>query len=174
MNSEVLNENQSKEKSTLASIVKRPNAMKILKYISENTAGFESYYHKELADALKMNESTTYKNLNRLVEVGLLDKTARARKEKYYSVLDKNLAEKAIEKYKRWVGFCLSRLVPYERQYVSQLKQNKRFIEACKYYGFSISEGLSVVLGCYKVGKVQDGTEIIVWRNEQGFDYSEE
>jgi hypothetical protein len=85
-------------------------------------------------------------------------------------VLDRNFAEKAIEKYKRWVGFCLSRLVPYEKQYVSQLRQNKRFIEACEYYGLSISEGSSLILGCHKIGKEQDGTETVIWRQEQGYD----
>jgi hypothetical protein len=119
-----------------------------------------------------MNESTAYKNLNKLVEVRLLEKTEPKgnRKEKYYSVIDQNLAKKAIEKYKHWVGFCLARIIPYERQYLSQLEHNKRFIEACEQYGLSASEGINLVLSCYKIGKEQDGTELIVWRQEQGYD----
>jgi hypothetical protein len=80
-----------------------------------------------------MNENTTYKNLNKLVEIGLLAKTVPKgdKRERYDSITDKILAKKAIEKYKRWAGFCIARLVQYERQYVSQLSQNKRFIEAC-------------------------------------------
>jgi len=119
-----------------------------------------------------MNENTSYKNLNKLVEIGLLSKEEPKgnKKERYYSVLDQNLAKKAIEKYKRWVGICLARLVPYQRQYISQIEQSKRFIEACEQYGLSVSEGRILVLGCYKIGKEQDGTELIVWRQEQGYD----
>jgi len=72
------------------------------------------------------------------------------------------LAKKAIEKYKRWVGFCLARLIPYERLYVSQLQQDKRFVEACSQYGLSIAEGVASVLGCYKIRTEQNGAELIV------------
>jgi DNA-binding MarR family transcriptional regulator len=172
MNDEVSDEKQSTEKSTIASIVKRTNAMKLLMYILTNIDGFESYTLQEVAEPLEMNENTAYKNLNKLVEIGLLGKEEPKgnKREKYYSVLDQNLAKKAIDKYRHWVGFCLARLVPYERLYASQLKQNKRFIEACKQYGFSIDEGITLILGCYKIGKEQDGTEVIVWRQEQGYD----
>jgi hypothetical protein len=57
--------------------------------------------------------------------------------------------------------------------YASQLKQNKRFKEACELYGFSISQGIEAILGCHKIGKEQDGTEIIVRRQEQGYDSKE-
>jgi DNA-binding MarR family transcriptional regulator len=168
MKDEILEENQSEEKSTLASISKRVYAMRILKHIFEDTEGFGAYFHKELADALKIHESTTYMNLNKLVEVGLLDKTEPKgnRKEKYYSVADRNLAEKAIQKYERWLGFCLARLIPHEKQYVSQLRQNKRFIEACEYYGVSVAEGITAILRCYKIGKMQDASETVVWREK--------
>ena len=165
MNSEILDQNQSEEKSTTASIIKRINAMKILKFITEDTDKYEAYYMQELADTLRMHESTTYKNLNKLVEVGLLVKTMAKgnRKEKYFSVIERNLAEKTLQKYNRYVGFCLARLVPYERQYISQLKQNKHFNEACELYGFSISQGIEAILGCHKIGKEQDGTEVVIW-----------
>lgn len=48
--------------------------------------------------------------------------------------------------------------------------QNKRFIDACTQYGLSVGEGTASILGCHKVGKEQDGTEIIIWRQEQGYD----
>ncbi len=119
-----------------------------------------------------MNENTAYKNLNKLVEIGMLEKTVPCgnKRERYYEIIDKNLAEKAIMKYKNWTGFCLSRLIPYERPFLSQLKQDKRFIEACELYGFSVSEGLSIILRCHKIAKEQDGMETIVWRQEQGYD----
>ncbi len=172
MNEEVLNENPEEQKSTIASIVKRTNAMKILMYISNDIDGFGDYTLQEIAEPLKMNENTTYKNLNRLVGIGLLAKTTPKgdKRERYYSITDKILAKKVIEKYKHWVGFCLARLIPYERQYLSQLKQDKRFIEACKQYGLLLSEGITVILGCYKIGKEQDGTDLIIWRREQGYD----
>jgi hypothetical protein len=120
-----------------------------------------------------MNENTAYKNLNRLVAIGMLTKTTPKgdKRERYFLITDKNLAKKAVEKFQRWVGFCLARFVPYERQYVSQLKQNKRFIEACELYGFLISEGIAAILGCHKIGKERDGTEIVIWRQEQGYDF---
>jgi DNA-binding MarR family transcriptional regulator len=172
MNEEVLNEKPEEQKSTIASIVKRTNAMKILMYISTNIDGFESYTLQEVAEPLEMNENTAYKNLNKLVEIGLLEKTVPKgnKKERYYEIIDKILAKKAIEKYKHWVGFCLARLVPYERLYASQLKQNKHFIEACAQYGFSIDEGLNAIYGCYKIEKEFDGTEVIINRKEQGYD----
>jgi len=37
----------------------------------------------------------------------------------------------------------------------------------------SSSEGMNAIFGCYKIAKVQDGTEIIVWRQEQGYDPKE-
>jgi hypothetical protein len=91
----------------------------------------------------------------------------------FINSIDQNLAQKAIGKYKHWVGFFLARLIPYERQYLSQFEHNKRFIEACEQYGLSISEGISSVLSCYKIGKMQDGAEIIVWRQTQGYDPKE-
>lgn len=146
--------------------------MKILAFIYNDIDEYGAYCLQEISQPLKMKENTAYKNLNKLVEIGLLEKTVPIgnKRERYYEVRDKNLAEKAIEKYKHWVGFCLARLVPYQRIYASQLKQNKRFIDACAQYGFSISEGLNAIYGCYKIGKEYDGTEVIVWRQEQGYD----
>jgi len=173
MNDEVLDEKQSTEKSTLASISKRTNAMKILMYISNDIDGFGDYTLQEIAEPLKMNENTAYKNLSKLVGIGMLAKTTPKgdKRERYYSITDKNLAKKAVEKYQRWVGFCLARLIPYERQYISQLKEDKRFIDACVEYGLSISEGLNAIYGCHKIGKEYDGTtEVILCRREQGYD----
>jgi hypothetical protein len=50
------------------------------------------------------------------------------------------------------------------------LKGNKRFKEACELNGFSTSQGTDAILGCHKIGKERDGTELIVWRQEQGYD----
>jgi hypothetical protein len=79
------------------------------------------------------------------------------------------LPKKAIEKYKHWVGICLARLIPYQRIYASQLKQDKRFIDACEQYGLSISEGMVSIFGCHKIRTEKDASEIIVWRREQGY-----
>jgi hypothetical protein len=172
MNEEVLDEKQANEKSTLSAISKKINPMKILAYVHNDRDEYGAYCLQEISQPLKMNENTCYKNLNKLVEIGLLEKTVPKgnKKERYYEIIDKILAKKAIEKYKHWVGFCLARLVPYERLYASQLKQNKHFIEACAQYGFSIDEGLNAIYGCYKIEKEFDGTEVIINRKEQGYD----
>lgn len=49
---------------------------------------------------------------------------------KYYEVVDKKLAEKAIEKYKSVVAFRLARFVPYKRILVEELKSDDRFVES--------------------------------------------
>jgi hypothetical protein len=46
--------------------------------------------------------------------------------------------------------------------YVSQLKQEKRFIEACELYGFPVFERIAIILGCHKIGKEQSVSENIV------------
>ena len=114
-------------------------------YISNDIDSFGAYCLQEITQPIEMNENTAYKNLNKLVEIGLLEKTEPKgnRREKYFSVLDQSLTKKSIAKYKHWVGFCLARLIPYERQYLSQLKYNKRLIEACEQYGLSVSEGIT-------------------------------
>ena len=58
----------------------------------------------------------------------------------------------------------------FPRHYLSQLKQDKHFIDACVEYGLSSSEGMNAIYDCYKIGKEYDGTEMIVWRREQGYD----
>jgi DNA-binding MarR family transcriptional regulator len=163
------------EKATIASITKRLNAMKILLFLSKDSDNEEVYYLQELADRLEMNESTTFANLCKLMESGLIEKkeSKANRKNKYYSILNKNLAEKVIEKYKHWVAFCIARLVPYQRLYASQLKRDKRFIEACEEYGLTVPEGIYAILSCYKVGKESAGLDTIIWRRAQGYDEPE-
>jgi hypothetical protein len=78
-----------------------------------------------------------------------------------------------IEKYKRYVGFQLSRFIPYEMQFCSQLNEDKRFLYACMKYGLAVSEGIQAVLNCYKVGKESTGLDTIIWRREQGYDEPE-
>jgi predicted transcriptional regulator len=163
------------EKATIASIIKRVNAMRILLFLSKDVDNEEAYYLQIISNALDMNEGTAFSNLNKLVEAGLLVKgeSKANRKNKYYAITNERLAEKAIEKYKHYVGFQLARLVPYERRYCSQLKSDKRFQNACAEYGITISEGVSEILSCYKVGKESTGLDTIIWRREQGYDEPE-
>jgi len=163
------------EKATLAWIVKRVNAMRILLFLAKDRDKEEAYYLQRIADALEMNEATAYTNLSKLVEAELVVKNEAKgnKKNKYYAITNKKLAEKAIEKYKHWVGFQLARLVPYQRQYASQLKQDKRFQSACDEYGLTISEGVMAILGCYKIGREHTGNDKIIWRKEQGYDEPE-
>ena len=74
--------------------------MKILMYISNDIDSFGAYCLQEITQPIEMNENTAYKNLNKLVEIGLLEKTEpkENRREKYFSVLDHSLTKKSIEK----------------------------------------------------------------------------
>jgi predicted transcriptional regulator len=163
------------EKATLASITKRVNAMKILLFLSKDEDNDEAYYLQIISNALDMNEATAFTNLNNLVQAGLVEKgeSKANRKNRYYAIGNKRLAEKAIEKYKRSVGFQLARLIPYERRYCSQLKNDRRFQKACEDYGLTISEGIQEILSCHKIGKESVGTDTVIWRREQGYDEPE-
>jgi DNA-binding MarR family transcriptional regulator len=167
-------ENESKgslEKSAIAAIIKRNNAMKILLYLIRDKDEEETYYLQRIADDLGINEMTAYSNLVKLIDAGIVEKseTDVDRRTKYYSITNKRLAEKAIEKYKRTVGFQLARFVPYEKRYCSQLKGDKRFQNACGEYGLTSSEGIMVILSCYKIEKESTGQDTIIWRKEQGY-----
>lgn len=161
------------EKATIAMISKRVNAMRILLFLMKDEKNEEAYYLQALADELDMNEMTAFNNLNKLMDAGLVEKSEAKgnRKNKYYAIVNRELSEKVIEKYKHAVGFQLARLIPYERRYCSQLKEDKHFQNACKEYGLTISEGFSEVLSCHKIGKdSSNGTDTIIWRNAQGYD----
>lgn len=164
--------NEISDKATISHLVKRTNAMKILLFLFNDVDMEEAYYLQQIADCLDMSEATAFNNLNILIEAGIIGKTESKcnRKNKYFAVVNKALAEKAIGKYKHRVAFCLARLVPYQRVYASQFKQNKRFIETCLEYGLDVSEGFFLLLNCYKIGKQDVGTDIIVWRSTQGYD----
>jgi DNA-binding MarR family transcriptional regulator len=160
------------EKATIAMIIKRMNAMRILLFLSKDADTEEAYYLQEISDNLCMNEMTAFNNLNKLVEAELIVKSEAKgnKKNKYYTISDRKLAEKVIEKYKHYVGFQLARLVPYKKQYCSQLTGDQRFQNACEELGVTISEGIQSVLSCYKIGKESTGLETIIWRREQGYD----
>ena len=173
------NENASEgslEKAIVASMIRRANAMKILLFLSNDVDNLEAYYLQEISNILDMSEATAFTNLKKLLIAGLVEKTEAKgnKKSKYYSISNKKLAEKAIEKYKHAVGFQLARLVPYQRLYASQLKREKRFIDACVEYGLNLSEGINAVLNCYKIGKEHTRTDTILLRNAQGFDPEEQ
>jgi DNA-binding MarR family transcriptional regulator len=71
--------------------------MKILRFISNDIDGFGDYILQEIAEPLKMNDNTAYKNLNKLVGIGMLAKTTPKgdKRERYFSIADKNLAQKS-------------------------------------------------------------------------------
>jgi len=172
-------ENESKnssEKSAIAAIIKRTNAMKILLFLIRDKDEEETYYLQRIADDLDINEMTAYSNLVKLINAGIAEKseTDVDKRTKYYSIVNKELAEKAIEKYKHYVGFQLARLVPYEKRYCSQLKGDKRFQNACEEYGLTVSEGINVILSCYKIGQESTGHDTIIWRKAQGYDKPEQ
>lgn len=170
-----MQEDDFSETATLESIVKLTTAMKILLFLTNDKDNDETYYLQRIADALGINEATAYVNLGKLIEAEIVCKTMSKanKKNKYYYVSNKKLAQKAIDKYKHWVGFCLARFVPYEKQYCTHLKRDARFITACEEYGLTVSEGINTVLECHKVGKENMGSDTIIWRKEQGYDKPE-
>ena len=155
-------------KATISAIVKRKNAMKILLFLNNSE---DVYYLQEIADNLDMCEMTALQNLSKLIDAEIVRKTETKvdYRTKYYEVIDKELAKKAIDKYKYRVSFRLARFVPYQRTTREQLKSDKRFIETCQEYGLSISEGISAVLSCPKIGSEIHSGRSIIWRKEQGF-----
>lgn len=156
------------EKATISAIAKRRNAVKILIFLTKND---DAFYLQEVADTLDMNEMTAFSNLSKLVDAGMVVKSGVKvdARTKYYEVMNKKLAEKVIEKYKSLVAFRLARLIPYERTYAEQLKNDSRFVKVCQYYGLNIDEGVNAVRLCSKIGYERDSNRLILWRKEQGY-----
>lgn len=159
------------EKSAIAAISKRRNVMKILLFLTNDKDKEETYYLQRIADELDICEMTAFQNLAKLIDAGIVEKseTKVDMRTKYYSVVNKKLAERAIEKYNYWVAFELARFVPYERIFTITLRKDKRFIEVCNEYGITPSQGIQAVLSCPKVGSETMGNETVVWRKEQGY-----
>jgi hypothetical protein len=160
------------EKATISNLIRRVNAMKILIFLVKDMDKEEAYYLQQIADRLDMTEATAFNNLDILIQAGVLGKAESKcnRKNKYFAIINKELAEKIVCKYKHRVAFCLGRLVPHRRVYASQFKRDKRFIDACSVYGLDVSEAFCALLDCYKIGREDVGTDIIIWRNMQGYD----
>jgi len=60
------------DKGTIAALIKRRNAMKILIFLNKSE---DVFYLQEIADALDMNEMTAFSNLSKLVDAGIVKKT---------------------------------------------------------------------------------------------------
>ena len=160
------------EKANIIAIVRRRNPMKVLLFLHKNK---KLYYIQEIADLLDMCEATVSLNLHKLNDANLVElvQSNVDKRLRFWKIANEELVEKAIEKYKYRVSFRLARLVPYNKIYTDQLKSDKRFVEACQYYGLSVSEGISAVLSCPKIGSETHSGRSIIWRVEQGFDEPE-
>ena len=157
------------EKANIIAITKRRNPMKVLLFLHKNK---KLYYIQEIADLLDMCEATVSLNLHKLKDANLVElaQTSIDKRLRFWRVSNEELVEKAIEKYKYRVSFRLARLVQYKKIYTDQLKSDKRFIEACQDYGLSVSEGISAVLRCPKIGsETSHSGQTILWRKEQGY-----
>ena len=119
-----------------------------------------------------MNEMTAFGNLSKLVDGGVVRKTWNKIdvRTKYYELIDKELAEIVIKKFKSIVAFRLARFVPYKQTLAEQLQTEKKFIEACQFYGLTISDGIQAVKMCPKIGNEWNSNKLILWRMEQGYD----
>jgi DNA-binding MarR family transcriptional regulator len=105
---ETLNENKSKEKSTSFNN-QRIKPMKILAFIYNDIGEYGAYCLQEIVQPLQMNENTAHKNLSKLVEIGLLEKTVPVgnKRERYYEVIDKILAKKRLRNTRNGSAFAL-------------------------------------------------------------------
>lgn len=156
------------EKGTIAALVKRRNAMKILIFLNSSE---DVFYLQEIADNLNMNEMTAFGNLSKLIDAGVVKKMENKvdARTKYYEIVDKKRAEKVIDKYKQRAAFRLAKLIPYNRVTAEQVKADSRFIETCQYHGLTVDEGIKAVSKCSKVGTEWHSNQLILWRKEQGY-----
>ena len=148
----------------------RKNPMKVLMFLLKTD---KLCYITEIAEELGMNWFTIEANLYKLNDARLVEivETDVDKRLKLWRVVDKDGSEKAIELYKRKMGYKLARFVPYKRITTEQLKSDKRFIETCQEYGLNIIQGISAVLRCPKIGSEthSEGRTTILWRKEEGY-----
>jgi DNA-binding MarR family transcriptional regulator len=160
--------NQTGIEGNIEAISNRKNPMKVLMFLLK----FDKlYYTTEIAKELNMNWFTVEANLYKLNDAGLVEIVENDvdKRLKFWKVTNEASSEKAIELYKRKVGFKLARLVPYNRIYIEELKKDARFIQACQDNGLTVDEGISAVLSCPKISS--EG--YYLWRKEQGYDEPE-
>ena len=165
---------KTNQNANIEVISTRKNPMKVLMFLLKTD---KLCYITEIAEELGMNWFTTEANLYKLSDARLVEivETDVDKRLKLWRVIDKVGSEKAIELWKRKVGYKIARFVPYKKQRITteDFKSDKRFIETCQYYGLSIGEGINAVLSCPKIGSEKagsyDNVKVYLWRKEEGY-----
>lgn len=156
---------------TIRSTSKRKTSMRILLFLKRKngvlTVG-------EIADELDMDWGTVTYNLRKLLECGFVENVEDRMdgRTRYCRIADGKSVDRVIELYSIRASFRLARLVPYKKIYAEQLRNDKRFIDACQHYGLTVSEGVRAVLSCPKIGSQGHSGRLILWRKEQGYQLS--
>jgi predicted transcriptional regulator len=137
------------DKAIVNAITKRRYAMILLKFLFDN--GDDAFYVSEIARILGLCDVTLKQNLDKLCASGLVRKTnAKSidKRTKYYSVTDKEIAEKVLQKYYRYVIRKLAKLIPATRTSMDEIKRNDRFAKECRYFGLSVDEAIAQLRNC--------------------------
>jgi len=160
---------------TVKELSRKKNAVRVLKFLmnSKEPLNFTDVY-----TTLDANDCTILYWLKRLQRLGVI-KGVRSRANlhsTYYSIGDKEGAERVLERFHWNVGFKLARLVPYAKTEESKVRDDKRFKALCEEYYLTISEGLEAVKNCVRIGVEKVGhpyNRTYLFRKEQGYDEPE-
>ena len=160
---------------TVRELSRQKNAVRILKFLmnSKEPLNFTDVY-----TALDANDCTILYWLKRLVRFGIL-KGVRSEANlhsTYYSIRDKESAERVIERFHWNVGFKLSRLIPHAKTEESKVRDDRRFKVLCEEYYLTIDEGMDAVKKCPKIEVEKVGhpyNKTYLHRKEQGYDEPE-
>ena len=127
----------------IKAVAKKPSLMKLLIYIHENGTS----YPVEIASDLELNTFATIMWLMKLNEAGFIKReyTNLDRRMVGYSIADEKAVEEAISRYRKLVGRKLYKFISYKGTYVATLKNNPKFLEICRKYGYSFEEGIKAV-----------------------------
>ena len=153
----------------IKTLIRRVNAMKILKFFLERN---DAFYLREIAEGVGVNIVTARTNLRTLEKAGLILSKQYTNIDKmtlYFCLINKEVAELVMKQYLWHVGFQLGRYIPYDKVTIEQIKGDKRFGEKSKYFGLSIEEGLDLVKKCPRIEVSYDRGRTFLSRRVQGY-----
>ena len=160
------------DKALIKLLIRRLNAMKILKFFYDKN---DAFYIVQVAEALGFNIYTAQYNLRKLEEARVLKSRRFKNLDKitiyfYLPNSNRKAAEIILKQYLWHVSFRLGRYIPYNKIKEEELREDQRFIEKCKYFGLNVDEGIETVTKCPKIGSERKSNILYLWRKEpQGY-----
>jgi len=156
------------DKVLLRGLSKTNNTMKVLKFLYDRNNAF---YIQEIARGLGMWEGTARPNLIKLEELGIVvQRKFKGNTYFYIPEVNRGVAKLAIIMWKQRISYKLAHYIPYDKVKEEDLKEDKRFLEKCKYFGLTVDEGLEAVLECPKIVSERKSNILYLWRKEpQGY-----